>query len=58
MPAYDIRTDRFEVALDAMDSITASHLAKREKRITDKEAKIVEMNSKKDDKIEPTQGKN
>lgn len=28
-PDYDIRSDRFEFAIDAMDKITASKLAKR-----------------------------
>ena len=27
---YNIRTDRFEIAVDAMDKVTKSHLAKRE----------------------------
>lgn len=35
-PQYDIRTDRFEVALDAMDKVTATHQAKREMRIGEK----------------------
>lgn len=35
-PAYDIRTDRFDVAIDAMDKVTASHLAQREQRIGEK----------------------
>lgn len=30
MPAYDIRTDRFEIGLDATDYITRSKLAQRE----------------------------
>lgn len=29
-PQYDIRTDRFELAIEATDNITKSHLAKRE----------------------------
>jgi hypothetical protein len=29
LPAYDIRTDRFEVAIEAMDKVSASQLAKR-----------------------------
>lgn len=29
-PQYDIRTDRFEIAVDAMDKVTASYQAKRE----------------------------
>ena len=28
-PQYDIRTDRFEIAVEAMDKVTASHAAKR-----------------------------
>lgn len=32
-PEYDVRTDRFEVAVDAMDKVTKSHLAKRQSRI-------------------------
>lgn len=46
-PAHDIRTDRFELAIEAMDLITKNHLAKRE-------ARIVEMN-KKDGGTEPIQ---
>lgn len=37
-PSYNIRTDRFEVAVEAMDKVTRSHQAKREER-----AKVVEM---------------
>lgn len=29
-PEYNIRTDRFELAVDAMDKVTQSHLAKRD----------------------------
>lgn len=32
-PEYDIRTDRFEVAAEAMDTVTKTHLAKRKERI-------------------------
>ncbi|AXH77140.1 MAG: hypothetical protein [Microviridae sp.] len=32
-PDYDIRTDRFDVALDAMDIVTKSYQAKRKQRI-------------------------
>jgi len=46
---YNIRTDRFEVALDAMDSVNRTHRAKRE-------ARIVKLNEEKDGKPEPTQG--
>ena len=30
---YDIRTDRFEHAIDAMERVTKSHIAKREERL-------------------------
>lgn len=29
-PQYDIRTDRFEIAVNAMDKVSASYIAKRE----------------------------
>lgn len=32
-PQYDIRTDRWEIAVDAMDKVSKSHQAKRENRI-------------------------
>lgn len=35
-PEYDIRTDRFEIAVDAMDYVTKSHTAKREQRLGEK----------------------
>lgn len=33
LPQYDIRTDRFEVAIDAVDKRTANHLAARDERL-------------------------
>lgn len=35
-PEYDIRTDRWDVAIDAMDKVDKSHKAKREERIGEK----------------------
>lgn len=32
LPETDIRTDRFEMAIDAMDKLASSHLAQREER--------------------------
>lgn len=32
LPEYDIKTDRFEVAIDAMDKISKSEKARREER--------------------------
>lgn len=43
LPATDIRTDRFELAVEAMDHVAKSKIAKRE-------AKIVELNKEKDGK--------
>ena len=51
-PAYDIRTDRFEIAIDAMDSISKSKLAMRESKL-----KVIEDEPKEDfGGAEPTQG--
>lgn len=36
-PEYDIRTDRFEIAIDAMDKVNKTHIAKREERHKPKE---------------------
>lgn len=44
-PSYNIRTDRFEVAVEAMDKIQKSHQAKREERAAER-AKVVEMKDK------------
>lgn len=49
-PGYDIRTDRFEVAVDAMDSVTKSNISKRENR--------AKMQIVKDNEVEPIQGTN
>lgn len=43
-PDYNIRTDRFEVAIDAMDKVTKAQQAKREERAKAKEeAKVVKL---------------
>ena len=39
MAAYDVRTDRFEIALEAMDKIDASRKAKREAKAAEAQAK-------------------
>lgn len=43
---YNIRTDRWEVAVDAMDYVTKSQLAKREQRLEAFKKKIEEANGK------------
>ena len=50
---YNIRTDRFEVALDAMDYVSKSHIATREHNANEK-AKIVDI-KKNDGGAEPIQ---
>lgn len=37
LPEYDIRTDRWDVALEAMDSVAASYRAKRDDYLKHKE---------------------
>jgi len=41
-PAYDVRTDRWEIAIDAMDKVSGSHKAKRENTIAEKAKKGME----------------
>lgn len=41
MAAHDIRTDRWEVAIEAMDKVTKSNLAKREAK-----AKVIPIDDK------------
>lgn len=51
---FNIRTDRFDVALDAMDIVSKQHLAKREQRA---EMKIVrDDETKNDGEAKSTQG--
>jgi hypothetical protein len=42
VPAYNIRTDRFEIAIEAMDKVSATHKAKRENKAKSAEMKIVD----------------
>lgn len=46
-PAFDIRTDRFEIALEGVEAINKSRVAKRE-------AKVVELNKKTEENGEST----
>lgn len=57
-PAHNIRTDRFELATEAMDKIHRSKLAKTDgtgKKYDNTEAKVIKLN--KDGEAEPTAGK-
>jgi hypothetical protein len=60
-PQYDIRTDRFAIAIEAMDKVTATHRGRRDQRLKmgeeakqnmEKEAKT---EKKKDGGAEPQQ---
>lgn len=57
-PAHNIRTDRWELATEAMDKVHRSKLAKKEdviKKPDDKDAKVIDIN--KDSGAESTPGK-
>jgi len=56
LAGYNVRTDRFEVAIDAMDKVSKTHAAKRADRMAEKEAKIVNINKDKNGGAESTQG--
>lgn len=63
LPGFNIRTDRFELAADAMDKIAASELARRENMFKpkedkpEKESKVIDLNENKNAEGEPTPGK-
>jgi len=42
--AYDVRTDRWEIATDAMDKVTKMKIAKAEERAQEPKGKVVDMN--------------
>lgn len=47
---YDVRTDRWEIAIEAMDKVQKAKIAKREERHKPeegKEGKIIDLNEKK-----------
>ena len=39
LPGYDIRTDRFEIAIEAMDALSKANTAKRMENIKERENK-------------------
>lgn len=51
-PQYNIRTDRWDVAVEAMEKYSKNNTAKREEAIASREPKTEEG----DGKTEPTQG--
>lgn len=49
LPQYDIRTDRFEVAVEAMDTVAKSKIAKREQSKKEREeAKVIKLDKDKE----------
>ena len=56
LPEMDIRTDRFDIAIEAMTTVASTNIARRNKAIEDRETKVIEM--KKDGGAESTQGEN
>lgn len=42
---YNIRTDRFEVALDAMDIVHKTEIARRTERQKERDAKIINLDA-------------
>ena len=50
LAGYDIRTDRFEVAIEAMDKVSKSNQAKREEK-----GKVIDITKENDNGVEPTQ---
>lgn len=57
IPSTNIRTDRWEIATDAMDAVNRDRQAKRDARIAEKEGKVVDMDGKEVGGAESTQGK-
>lgn len=51
MSAYNIRTDRWEIATEAMDKVTKSVVAARENK-----GKVIPLKQEGDGEAEPTQG--
>ena len=43
LPAYDIRADKFDLALDAMDKVAQMHMSARQERL---KGKVVEMDKR------------
>lgn len=57
-PEYDIRTDRFDIATEAMDKVHKSHKAKREERHMTDEQKESKKRADEAKKNMETEGKN
>lgn len=49
IPDFNIRTDKWEYAIDAMDKVQKSKIAKREKAIMTREEALESLKTKKED---------
>lgn len=56
-PAYDIRTDRFEIAAEAMDKLSRSETAKSKERLGNTNEKDEKINGNSVGETEGTHGK-
>ena len=54
--AYNIRTDRWEIASSAMDKVSGSIQAKRDAKASKSETKVIEMKTEKVSEAKPTIG--
>lgn len=54
--AYNIRTDRWEIASSAMDKVSGSIQAKRDAKGSKSETKVIEMKTEKDSEAKSTIG--
>lgn len=55
LPEYNIKTDRFEVAIEAMDKVTKAKIAQREERHKPQETDTNQTEKQIISKVEPTQ---
>jgi hypothetical protein len=57
LSAYNIRTDRWEIATEAMDKVSASIQAKRDDKAKVKDAKVIDMKGEEVSGAESTEAK-
>lgn len=53
-PQYDIRSDRFDIAIEAMDKVDKAYKAKREQSIKDRESKKIETKTETGEGVQST----
>lgn len=52
---YNIKADKWDIALDGIDKVQKSYKARGEEKIAN-ETKVIDLNPEEDGKTEPTQG--